>query len=250
MEMIKVKATGKTALVTGANRGIGKAIVKELLVQGASKVYAGSRKTNVLEDLKAEFGDRLEVLELDITNTESVATAKSKINSLDILINNAGVLVPGELLNENSLEGLKSNLEVNVYGLINSTAAFADLLKKDSETAITNLSSLAGIGNMPMIGTYSVSKAAVHSITQGLRAELAGTNTLVTGVYPGPIDTEMTKGMEMPKDSVEAVAKNIVDGLVAGKEDIYPDAMSSQLEPLYASNPKGVEQEFAKFLAE
>ena len=108
-----------------------------------------------------------------------------------------------------------------------------------------NISSLAGLGNMPFGATYSVSKAAVHSITQGIRAEMIPHNTLVVGVYPGPIATDMTQGWDMDKDSPQNVAKSIVDGIENGVEDVFPDVMSSQVGPFYASNPKGVEQQFA-----
>lgn len=246
MSTVKVNPKGKKALVSGANRGIGKAITIELLEQGAT-VYAGARNTASLNDLKTHYGEKLIPLQLDVTDKDSIKTAVANIDDLDILINNAGVLSFGTIFSDNSSETLKQHLDVNVWGLIELSNALIKHLKKESETAIINISSLAGLGNMPVIGTYSVSKAAVHSITQGMRAELSKNNALVIGVYPGPIDTEMTTEMDMEKDSPQNVAKSIIEGLKNGTEDIYPDAMSIQIGPFYASNPKAVEQQFASF---
>lgn len=246
MSTVQVNPQGKKALVTGANRGIGKAIVIELIEQGAT-VYAGARTLESLNELKAQYGDKLIPLQLDVTDQKSIEAAAAKITDLDILINNAGVLSFGQIFADNAAETLKHHLDVNVTGVIHLSNALIKHLKKETPTAIANISSLAGLANMPVIGTYSVSKAAVHSINQGMRAELANDNVLVMGIYPGPIDTDMTSAMEMDKDSPENVAKNIVEGLINGTEDLFPDAMSQQAGPFYATNPKAVEQQFAAF---
>ncbi len=246
--MTQVKVNGKAAFVSGANRGIGRATVIELLERGASKVYAGARNPEKLSDLKEKYGDRLIPVTLDLTNDQSIKAAAELANDTDILINNAGVLLGTTMLSVQALKELTDNIEVNVYGLLKLTHAFIPTLKKSTATAIANFSSLAGLGNMPVIGTYSVSKAAVHSITQGLRAELANDNVLVSGVYPGPIDTEMTASMEMDKDTPVNVAKALVDGLENGAEDIFPDNASVQAGPYYLQNPKAVEGEFGKYM--
>ena len=250
MSNLQIDIKDKVALVSGANRGIGKAIAAELLNRGAAKVYAGARKLESLAALQAEFGDKIIPLELDVTNANSIEAAAAKVENLDILVNNAGVFALGGVISPLAQSSLKENLDVNVWGVINLTNAVSKHLQKESPTVIVNLSSLAGLGNMPMAATYSVSKAAVHSVTQGMRAELAGNNALVIGVYPGPIDTDMAAAIEMDKDSPENVARNIVDGLVNGTEDIFPDIMSEQAGAFYATNPKGVEQQFAGFVAE
>ena len=246
--MTQVTINGKTALVSGANRGIGRATTIELLERGAAKVYAGARYPQTLEDLQAKYGERLVPVALDLKNDESIKTAALLAKDVDILINNAGVLLGSAVLSEGAVEELSDNLEVNVYGLLKLSHAFVNQLSKETPTAIVNVSSLAGLANMPVIGTYSVSKAAVHSITQGLRAELAAKNVLVSGVYPGPIDTEMVRGMEMDKDTPENVAQAIADGIENGIEDIFPDQMSAQAGQFFLQNPKGVEGEFGKFL--
>lgn len=249
MSEVKLNPEGKIALISGANRGIGKAIAIELLERGASKVYAGARNINSLEALTKTYGSRVVPVELDVTKDKSIEAAAQQIEDLDILVNNAGVFAMGSIFSPLANKSLEENLNVNVWGVLKLSNAVIKHLRKDKETAIINIASVAGLGNMPMAATYSISKAAVHSLTQGMRGELVEANTLVMGVYPGPIDTDMAAGISMEKDSPENVAKNIVNGLLEGKEDVFPDVMSVQIGGFYAANPKGVEQQFATFVA-
>lgn len=250
MTQVKLDPKGKIALISGANRGIGKAIAVELLERGASKIYAGARNIETLNELVEKYGDRVIPLTLDVANSESISQAASQVEDLDILVNNAGVFSVGGIFSPMANNSLSENLSVNVWGVLRLSNSVVEHIMKEKETAIINISSLAGLGNMPMAATYSVSKAAVHSLTQGMRAELANNNTLVMGVYPGAIDTDMAAAIDMDKDSPENVAKNILDGLENGTEDIFPDVMSKQAGEFYASNPKGVEQEFANYVAQ
>ena len=243
---MNVSVEGKAALVSGANRGIGKAITEALLNNGASKVYAGARNIDSLNDLKAKYGDRLLPVELDVTKDESITNAANIATDVDILINNAGVLEYGNFAQGNIVESMQTNFDVNVWGVVKLTNAFYNKIKGSESGAILFVSSVAGLANMPSILSYSASKAAVHSIIQGLRGELKDSNVLVGGVYPGPIDTDMAKGFEMDKDSPENVAQNIVNALENGVEDIYPDIMSTQIGQMYSSSPKGVETQFAQ----
>lgn len=247
MSTTKMNIEGKVAFISGANRGIGKAITEELISKGIKTIYAGARNIASLSDLQNRYGNKIIPIQLDVTNADSIKEAASKVGDLDILINNAGVFSVGKIFSEQANPSLEENLNVNVWGLINLSNALVSKLKKESETAIVNISSIAGLANMPMCATYSVSKAAVHSITQGMRGELAETNTLVMGVYPGPIDTEMAADLPMEKDSPENVARDIVKGLSDGVEDIYPDVMSKEAGPMYATNPKAIEQNFGTF---
>lgn len=247
MTQVKVNPAGKIAFVSGSNRGIGKAITIELLERGAQKVYAGARDISKLDNLKQAYGDRLVPLQLDVTDTNSISKAASQVEDLDILVNNAGISSWAQILSDDVSSSLADVLKVNVWGLVHLSNALISLLKKESPTAIVNFSSVAGLANMPLASTYSVSKAAVHSITQGMRAELANDNVLVMGVYPGPIDTDMAAGVEVEKDSPENVASNLVQGLMDGVEDMFPDVMSKQIGEFYASNPKAVEQQFAGY---
>ena len=248
MLQTKINPEGKTVFISGSNRGIGKAIAVELLEQGAKKVYAGARDTSSLDNLKVKYGDKLVPVELDVTDDNSINEAAAKIKDVDILVNNAGVFATGGIFSEQAFDSLDTNLRVNLWGVIKLTNAVIEQLKQPGETAIINISSVAGLANMPMAATYSVSKSAVHSLTQGMRGELVNNNVLVMGVYPGPIDTDMAKGLPMEKDSPENVAKNIVQGLIEGKNDVFPDAMSNQVGALYAENPKSVEDNFSKFV--
>ncbi|HED06672.1 MAG TPA: SDR family NAD(P)-dependent oxidoreductase [Ignavibacteria bacterium] len=248
MLQTKINPEGKTVFISGSNRGIGKAIAVELLEQGAKKVYAGARNTSSLDDLKVKYGDKLVPVELDVTDDNSINEAAAQIKDVDILVNNAGVFATGGIFSEQAFDSLDTNLKVNLWGVIKLTNAVIEQLKQPKETAIINISSVAGLANMPMAATYSVSKSALHSLTQGMRGELVNSNVLVMGVYPGPIDTDMAKGLPMEKDSPENVAKNIVKGLIEGKDDVYPDVMSTQVGALYAEDPKSVEDNFGKYV--
>jgi len=243
----KVEIEGKVALVSGANRGIGKAITIELLENGAKKVYACARNVSSLDELKEKYGDRLVPLELDVTKDETIENASKTADDLEILVNNAGVFAFGNFLGGNLLKSLETNLEVNVLGLVKLTNAFMKILKTKDSAAIVSVSSAAALGNMPMGLTYSASKAMVHSIVQGMRAELKDSNVLVAEVFPGPIDTDMTKGFEMEKDTPENVAKNVIKGIKEGTEDIFPDPMSKQVGEVYATSPKSIEKQFSEF---
>jgi len=245
--MKKMQIDGKVAFVSGSNRGIGKAVTIALLEHGAKKVYAGARDITKLDSLKSCYGERLVPVVLDVTNDHSINQAASLAKDVEILINNAGIFSVGNFLNGNLLESLHTNFEVNVWGLVKLTHAFLETLREKDTAAIACVSSIIGLASMPMGLTYCASKAAVHSVIQGLRGELNDSNILVSGVYPGPIDTDMTKELEMDKDSPENVAENIIKGLIAGDEDIFPDSMSSEVGKAYFESPKSVEKQFSAF---
>ncbi|MGL1889443.1 MAG: SDR family oxidoreductase [Reichenbachiella sp.] len=248
MSIIKVKIEGKVVLVTGANRGIGRAIVEELMSRGAARVYAGARDVGKLADLQSKYQDRIVPVQLDVTSESDIKKAAEVANDVDILINNAGLGIFGGFFGEGAADAFQQNLDVNVHGLINVTAAFIDTLKSRESAAIVNLSSIAGLANMPVLGGYSATKAAVHSITQGFRGELANENILISGVYPGPIDTDMAEKFEMDKDSPQNAASAILNGVESGEEDIYPDPMSTGAGQGYKVDPKAIEKQFAAFV--
>lgn len=250
MSELHISPEGKVAFVSGSNRGIGKAITIELLEKGAQKIYAGARNLDSLNELKEQYRDRLIPTTLDVTDDTSISTAVENAGDVEILINNAGIFVMGGFFSSDTIENLKKNHEVNVLGLVKLTNSFIGVLKKKKAAAIVNISSVAGLGNMPMAATYSATKATVHSITQGMRGELANDNILVIGVYPGPIDTDMAKNVPMDKESPENVAKDVVQGLIDGKEDVFPDSMSKQIGQTYISDPKSVEKQFGQFVAQ
>ena len=243
----KTSIQNKVVLVTGANRGIGKEIVIQLLDNGAKKVFSGVRDEGSMSDLIERYGSRVEEIKLDVTSEESINLASSKIPTLDILINNAGVIPMGNFTNGNSLETLDANWNVNVRGLVAVTQAFFNKVASSDSGAIVSLSSMAGLSSMSFMGTYSASKSAVHSLMQGLRSELKEQPVLVTTVYPGPVDTEMTAGFEVEKASPRSVAIAIINGINEGLEEIFPDDMSRNMGPLYFSSPKELENQFSTF---
>jgi NADP-dependent 3-hydroxy acid dehydrogenase YdfG len=236
------------ALVSGANRGIGKSITEELLSKGIKKVYAGARNTESLTELKEKYGNRLEPVQLDVTNQASVDSAVKVASDVTMLINNAGVMAHGGFKSENMLESINQNMEVNVLGVVRLTQAVLPNIENKPNAAVATVSSVVGLGSMPMINSYSVSKAAVHSMIQGLRGELQDSNVLVAGIYPGPIETDMAKGFEgIELDKPETLAKNVVSALEQGEEDIFPDVMSAQVKQAYFTAPKEVEKLFSSW---
>jgi NAD(P)-dependent dehydrogenase (short-subunit alcohol dehydrogenase family) len=171
---------GKVVLVTGANRGIGKALVEEFLKRGAKKVYAGSRQP------MTHLDKRVTPLILDVTNEAQIQAAVGKVESLDILVNNAGVALFDNLSDKSVIE---RQLAVNLFGTYGMISAFVPLLT-DSKGAIVNVSSIAALAGMPLMPAYSISKAAAFSLTQSVRALLAGRGVKVHAAMPGPVDTE------------------------------------------------------------
>lgn len=236
---------GKTVLITGANRGIGLALVEKTLEKGASKVYATYRSEANREAL-AELDERVIPVHLDLSNQATIKQLSQSVPELDVLINNAGVFSGADLLGDTEKQ-LRNDVETNFFGTLSVTKALLASLKKSSHSAIVNLSSVAGLAAMPSFGGYSVSKAAVHSMTQSLRGKLKSEGISVHGVYPGPVATRMTEGMEMGTTPASVVAEKILEGIENAIEEIFPDAMSEQVGPLFLSSPKSLEENFAAF---
>jgi NAD(P)-dependent dehydrogenase (short-subunit alcohol dehydrogenase family) len=214
-----MKIADKAVLVTGANRGIGQALVEEALRRGAKRVYASTRHPSTHSD------ERVTSLILDVTNAAQIEGAVERVESLDILINNAGLGLYDDLSNRAALE---RHLAVNLFGTYGVTQAFLPLLTR-SRGAIINISSLTAFAALPLMPAYSISKAAVFSLTQSLRTLLAGRGVSVHAVLIGPVDTDMTRDLEIPKTSPKAVARAIFDGMERGEEDIFPDPMSESM---------------------
>jgi NAD(P)-dependent dehydrogenase (short-subunit alcohol dehydrogenase family) len=209
----------KTILVTGASRGIGRALVAEALARGAARVYAGVRRPLEHPD------ERVTPLILDITNLEQIREAASQVESLDILINNAGVFLFDDLSNRAALEG---HLAVNLYGTYDMTQAFLPALTR-SGGAIVTIGSVAALAPIPLTPAYSVSKAAAFNLAQSLRILLARQGVRVHAVLSGPVDTDMVRDLDIPKSSPESVARAIFDGVDDDEEDIFPDPFSQAL---------------------
>jgi len=231
----------KTILITGANRGIGLALVNEALRRGAKRVYAGTRGALQNAD------ERVTPLTLDVTSASQIEQAADKVDALDILINNAGIALYDDLSNADVIE---QHLAVNLLGTFKVTRAFLPLLSR-SRGAVVNVLSVAGIGAFPIIPAYSISKAAAANMTQSLRVLLAGQGVTVHAVFPGPIDTDMTRGFDIPKASAEAAARGIFDGLEKGEEDIFPDPDSQSIAEAWRTGAaKLLERQYAAFVEE
>ncbi len=239
---------GKTALVTGANRGIGKAFVQELLEAGITKIYASARQLNSLGDLVANGNGRIIPVQLDVTKPEMIEKATTAHKDVDIVINNAGISTFKGLIGANGDTFSRLEMEVNYFGTLNMIRAFAPVLKSNGGGVIVNMSSILGHINFPILGSYCAAKAAVHSLTQGVRAELAAQGTQVVGVYPGPVDTDMGAHFPMEKADPNTIAKTVIEGIEAGEQDIYPDPTSQQLRTGLLNDPKAVEARASQML--
>ncbi len=231
--------TGKAVLVTGANRGIGQALVDEALRRGAGRVYAGTRQPIVHEDR------RITPLTLDVTDAAQIEAAVDKVESLDVLVNNAGIALYDNLSDRSILE---QHLAVNLFGTYGMTQAFLPLLVR-SKGAIVNNVSMMALAPFPVTPTYAISKAAAFNLTQSLRALLAEQGVTVHAVLTGPTDTDMTRGFEIPKASPESVARGIFDGVENEEEDIFPDPASQVMADSWrGSVTKGLEHQYAAFV--
>jgi NAD(P)-dependent dehydrogenase (short-subunit alcohol dehydrogenase family) len=231
---------GKSVLVTGANRGLGQALVEELLRRGAERVYAGARQPTAVRD------ERVTNVTLDVTDPAQIQAAVDGVESLDILINNAGVSVPDDLTDRSAFE---RHLAVNLYGTLDVTQAFLPLLTR-SHGAVINIVSLGAVAAVPVLPAYSVSKAASLSLTQSLRALLTARGVSVHAVMPGPIDTDMVRALEIPKTPPQDVARTTLDLIEQGEEDIFPDPMSAPLAERWRTSPvKDMERQNAALVA-
>src|SRR5258707_5805394 len=234
-----MKIADSTVLVTGANRGLGKALVEEALRRDAKRVYAGARQSFAHAD------KRITPLTLDVTSSAEIRAAVGKVDALDILINNAGISLQNDLSDRAALERL---LAVNLFGTYDMTQAFLPVLAR-SRSAIVNVLSLASLAAVPFDSLYSISKAAAFSLSQSLRALLAARAVSVHIVLPGPIDTDMTRNLEIPKASAESTARAILDGVENDEEEIFPDPMSVQMAEGWRSSAiKALQRQFAAYV--
>lgn len=224
----EIELQGKTVLVTGANRGIGKAITEEFIQQGAAKVYLAVRNTDSVKALLQQYGDKVAVIELDVADAASISRAAQIANDVEIVVNNAGVLKNATVLDPAAIDALAFQMQVNVVGLMQMAQAFAPVLKQNGGGAFVQLNSVASLRTSPDFATYAASKAAAYSITQALKTQLAEQGTAVISVHPGPIKTDMAAdaGLADIADPPSVVAKAIVSALKNGDFHVFPDTIA------------------------
>ncbi|WP_298487045.1 SDR family oxidoreductase [uncultured Maribacter sp.] len=237
MQTLKDKIT----LITGANRGIGKSLVKASLEKGARKIYATCRDLNKMPNFEDE---RVVTLELDITDNSQILKIVEKAKDVEILINNAGVLSQGNVL-EGEVSGFENNMNVNYYGTINMMRAFAPILEKNSPAKIINIVSIAAYSPLPFISGYAASKAALFSATKSVRIELAKKGITVYAINPGAIDTDMNKGSEWDMPAPDGIATIILDKVEAGELDVIPDEMGQGMYKAWREEPSKLAEMFS-----
>ena len=211
-------------LVTGANRGIGREFAREALARGARRVYAAARDPAGV-DLPGVVA-----LALDVTDPDAVARAARECGDVAVLINNAGVATLGGFLDHGAIEAARAQLEVNFFGMLRMASAFAPVLAANGGGAMLNVLSIASWINRPLLGTYGATKSAAWALTNGLRHELRGQGTQVSALHMGFVDTDLTRGIDMPKSSPEAIVRAALDGLEQGLPEILADVATLQVK--------------------
>lgn len=247
-----MKLQDETALVSGANRGLGRALVEATLEAGARRIYACARNPTQLADVVAMAPDRIVPIALDITDAHSRSAAAERAPDVSVLFNNAGVLASYSVL-ESRREDIAHDFAVNCFGMLDATQAFLPALARAGQratgetvsAAVVNILSIVSLFSMPALGGYSASKAAAYSITQALRCELAAKRIAVHAVLAGAIDTDMVRAMEMPKTSPLEVARNIVHAVSRGEDDILPESASQGMFEIWRRDPRELERQLA-----
>jgi len=231
------------ALVTGANRGIGRALVDALLERGASRIYAAGRDLSSLDAVVRLDPKRIRALKLDVTLADDARAAAAQAKDVTLLINNAGALSLGRLA-EVPVDAIRGDMETNFFGLLNVITPFVPVLERN-HGSIVNVLTLLSLASMPFVASYNASKAAGWSLTQSFRADLAKRGIRVHGVFPGAVDTEMARSFEIPKPPAIDVARATLAGVAANEEDIYPDSMAREVYAAWRADHKAVEHQFA-----
>ena len=234
--------TNQVILVTGANRGIGKAIVAEALNRGSKKVYAAVRDLESAEPLVKEFGSKVVPIELDLSKPKTIIEAALKASDVTVVVNNAGALTMTTALDEDAVSSLEYLVEVNVSGFIRVAQAFAPILKENNGGVLAQVNSVVSTKAFPTSATYSASKAASYAVTQALREQLRPQGTKVVSIHPGPIATDMGKeaGMENIAEPPSVVAEAFFDSLESGAFHVFPDTMAKQIWQQYRGYAENV----------
>jgi NAD(P)-dependent dehydrogenase (short-subunit alcohol dehydrogenase family) len=232
-----MKIENAVALVTGANRGIGLAFANELLARGARKVYAGVRDPATLSQRGVH------AVRLDVNKPEEVAAAAALASDVTLVINNAGIAQPGGFLAPDSEEVARRTFETNFFGMLRVSKAFAPILERQGGGALLNVLSVASWASGGGLAAYSASKSAAWSLTNALRIELAAQKTQVLALHMGYVDTDLTRGFDVPKSSPEAIVRQALDGLESGLDEVLADELTVQVKHgLTAARPSYLPQ--------
>ncbi len=227
-----MKIENSVVLITGANRGIGLAFAQALLARGARKVYAGARNPATVTQ------SGVTALQLDVTNPDDIAAAVKNAPDVTLVINNAGIAQVGGFLAHDSEAVTRRIFETNVFGMLNMSKAFAPVLKAHGGGALLNVLSVASWVNDGALAAYSASKSAAWSLTNALRHELASQHTQVLGLHMAYVDTDLTRGFDVPKTSPEDIVQRALEGLEAGADEVLADALTQQVhQALTAPRP-------------
>lgn len=219
-----------TVFITGANRGIGLAFAREALARGARKVYAGAR------DPASVTLPGVEAIRLDVTNPADVAAAAQRCGDVTLLVNNAGVATFGGFL-DSSIEAVRAQFDTNVIGPMLVARAFAPVLAANGGGAILNVLSVASWISSPQLAVYGATKSAAWSLTNGLRHELRAQGTQVLGLHMGFVDTDLTRGIDSPKSTPEAIVRQAFDALQAGADEVLADEITRQVKQGLSAQP-------------
>lgn len=240
-----MRIEGAVALVTGSNRGLGKAIVHALAAAGASRIYAAARDPRQV----TASDHRIEPVALDVTDADQLTAAAGRARDVTLLVNNAGTLTSFDVLTATRSQ-MEADLRVNLFGTLGVIKAFLPVLERAREGAtILNVLSLASLASVPSMGGYAASKAAAYSVTQALRPQLAPKRISLLAALAGPIDTDMVRDIALPKTSPDDVARALLRGVERAEEEIFPDPMAEQMGALWSRSPKELERAFASFSA-
>ena len=220
-----MKIENAVVLVTGANRGIGLAFVRELLARGARKVYAAARDPSSIAPQPG-----VQALRLDVNNPEDVAAAAALASDATLVINNAGIAQPGGFMAADSEEVMRRIFETNVFGVLRVSKAFAPVLQANGGGALLNVLSVASWVNGGELAAYSASKSAAWSLTNALRHELAAQKTQVLGLHMAYVDTDLTRGFDVPKTSPVQIVRRALDGLEAGADEVLADELTQHVK--------------------
>ena len=243
-----MEVEGSVAIVTGGNRGIGEAFVRELLAVGAQRVYVGTRDLGAADALCEELGERAVAVELDVTDEQQVSQAADRCTDVQIVVNNAGAYLDQTLMRADDLSAARTEMEVNYFGVLSMCRHFAPVLANNGGGAIINVLSAAGIVPVPNMGGYSPSKFAARALTTSLRAELAGQGTHVGALIVGSVETRMSEHVAGRKEPPSVVAKAGIKAIKSRISELDTDAMAIGVRAAMARDPHRLEKQMAALL--